>query len=160
MTLRKCLKVVCPTACAVCLAAGYVLAGKAAGAAPVALVWLAWLFAARWPTSLMLAASVGLAAAGLCVGASPHLMLPGATLALASWDIARWDSFIASGLSIDIESRLEQKHYTSLALALVPGLLAAMAGQLIHLQIPFGVVVIVALLALLGIDRIWHLARV
>jgi hypothetical protein len=159
MALRKLLKLACPIACAVCLAAGYASAGQWVGLALAALVWGAWHFGAQWPPTLMLIASVTLAAAGLVVGASALWMLPGAALALASWDLAHWDSFLADDLPAEVESRLERKHYTCLALALVPALLAAAAGQFIRFQIPFGVLVAVALLALLGLDRIWAWVR-
>ncbi len=104
----------------------------------------------------MLIVSVTVAAAGLVFGASALWMLPGATLALASWDLAHWDGFLAGGLPAEVESRLEQKHYAYLALALAPALLVAVAGQFLRIQIPFGVLLAVALLALLGLDRLWR----
>ncbi len=155
MATRKLLKLACPIACAVFLAAGFASAGLWLGVPLAALVWAAWHFGAKWPPTLMLVPSVVVAAAGLVFGASALWMLPGATLALASWDLAHWDSFLAGGLPAEVESRLERKHYACLALALVPALLVAAAGQFLRLQIPFGVLVAVALLALLGLDRIW-----
>jgi len=155
MALRRLLKLACPTACAVCLAAGYSLARQWLGLGLVVLVWLAWLFAANEPPSIKLIASVGLAAAGLSAGASPLWMLPGAALALASWDLAHWEKSLGGGLPAEAERRLERKHYACLALAVGPALLAAVAGQFIRFQIPFGVLVAVALLALLGLDRIY-----
>jgi hypothetical protein len=159
MTLRKLLKLMCPTACAVCLAAGYAVAGTWIALALVALVWVAWLFTADWPPSVLLAASVGLAAGGLVVGASPVLMITAGSLALASWDVVRWDGFLAGHVSVEIETRLERKHYTSLALAVGAGLLAAIAGRLLHFPLPFVGLVAVVLLAFLGLDRIWRLVE-
>jgi len=155
MAMRKLLKLACPIASAVCLAAGYASAGLWLGVLLAALVWAAWHFGAKWPPTLMLIGSVAVAAVGVGAGASALWMLPGATLALAGWDLAHWDSFLGDDMPAEVESRLERKHYASVALALVPALLVAAAGQFIRLQIPFGVLVAVALVALLGLDRIW-----
>ncbi len=155
MATRKLLRLACPIACAVCLAAGFASAGLWLGLPLAALVWAAWHFAVKWSPTLMLIISVAVAAAGLVFGASALGILPGATLALACWDLAHWDSFLGKDLPAEVESRLERKHYAFLALALAPALLVAAAGQFLRLQIPFGVLVAVALLALLGLDRIW-----
>jgi len=155
MATRKLLKLACPIACAICLAAGYASAGQWLGVPLAALVWAAWYFGAKWPPTPLLIGSVTVAAVGLVAGASALWMLPGATLALAGWDLAHWDSFLGDDMPAEVESRLERKHYASVALALVPALLVAAAGQFLRLQIPFGVLVAVALAALLGLDRIW-----
>jgi hypothetical protein len=155
MALRKFLMRLFPTACAAGLAAGYVLAGQGLMVVPVVLVWLGWLFPAQCPVSILLAASVALAAGGVWAGAAPFLMWSAATLALASWDMVRWDSFLAGDLPVEAGTRLERKHYICLALALGPALLAAVAGRLIQIQTPFGGLVAIVLLAFLGLDRIW-----
>ncbi len=155
MEMRKLLKLACPIACAVCLAAGYASAGQWLGVPLAALVWAAWHFGAKWPPTLMLIASVVVAAGGLVAGASAQWMVLSTTLALASWDLAHWDSFLVGDMPAEVERRLEQKHYACLALALVPALLVAVAGPSLRLEIPFGILVAVALLALLGLDRIW-----
>jgi hypothetical protein len=159
MTLRKILKLAYPTACAACLAAGYALAGRWVALAPVTLIWLAWLFAKQWSPMATLMASVALAAGGLWLGASPFLMTPAAALALASWDAIHWDGLLGGDLASEIEARLERRHYAFLALALGPALLAAVAGQLIHIQLPFGGLIVIVLLALLSLDRIWSLVK-
>ncbi len=155
MAMRKLLKLASPIACAVCLAAGYASAGLWLGVPLAALVWAAWHFGAKWPPTLMLIGSVTVAAAGLVAGASALWMLPSATLALAAWDLTHWDSFLGGDMPAEVESRLERKHYASLALGLAPALLVAAAGQFFRIQISFGVLVAVALLALVGLDRIW-----
>jgi hypothetical protein len=159
MTMRRLLKQICPTASAACLVAGYALTGTWVALVPVGLVWLAWLFAASWLASFMLAASVALAAGGLWLGASPFLMIPAAALGLASWDLVGWDDFLPSGLSGAVEARLERKHYTCLALALGPSLLVALVGHLLQFPIPFGGLLALALLLFLGVDRIWSLVK-
>jgi hypothetical protein len=122
-------------------------------------VWVTWLFAGTSVAPFFLAVAVGLAAVGLGLGASPYLMLPGVTLALVSWDLMRWDAFVAGeGLPLNM-TRLARKHYAALALALVPSLLIAIVGQQVRFSIPFGVLIGVVALALLGLDRVWRLVR-
>ena len=159
MARRRILKLLYPTACAACLAVGYALAGKWLALALAVIVWLAWRLAGGRMPSVVLAVSVAAAAAGSGLGASPFLMLPAATLALASWDAVRWDAFLAGELPAEVEARLERLHSANLALALGPALLVATAGRLIHFQILFGVLAVLALLALLGLDRLWRLLR-
>ena len=159
MTSFRLLKFVCPAAFAACLGAGYALAGQWAGLLLAGLIWLAWLFAASWPPSLLLAASVAASAGGVWVGASPFLMIPAATLALASWDLVRWYGFLAGHVPEDVKARLERRHYACLALAIGPALLAAVAGSTLRFELPFGGLVAVVLLALLGLDRLWGRIR-
>jgi len=159
MRLRKFLRVIYPIACAACLAAGYALAAQWLALVLAAIVWLAWRLTADRLPSVVLTVSVGAAAAGLVLGASPFLMIVAATLALAGWDAVRWDDFLAGDVSIEVETRLERMHSANLVLALGLALLAAMAGRLIHFQILFGILVGVVLLALLGLDRLWGLLK-
>lgn len=158
MTPQRRLKLACSTACALCLAAGFALAGKWVGAGLAGLVWLGWLFAAGWPPSILLTASVALAAGGVWAGAPPLLMLPAATLALAGWDVARWEAFL-DGASPAVAARSSRRHYACLALALGPALLVAWAGGLVHFQLPFAVLVFLVALALLGLNRLWGLIK-
>ncbi len=159
MRLRKLLKVMYPAGCVACLAAGYALAGQWLALVLAAIVWLAWRLAADRLSSIVLAMSVGAAAAGLILSASPFLMLPAAALALAGWDAVHWDGFLVGNVPVEVETRLERMHGASLALALGPALLAAVAGRLIHFQVLFGVLVGLVLLALLGLDRLWSLLK-
>jgi hypothetical protein len=146
--------------CAACLAVGYALAGQWAALAAVLIALLAWLLARQglstWLSPAALVISVGLAAAGLFAGDSPTLMILSATLALASWDLVLLDHTLAGGSSAKTVTLLEKKHYQSLALALGLGLLAAVTGQMIRFQIPFGGMVLLVILALFSLDRLWR----
>ena len=155
MAIHRLLRFACPAALAACVGTGYALAGQWAGPALAGLIWLAWLFAASWPPALLLAVSVAASAGGVWVGASPFLMIPSAALALASWDLVRWDGFLAGAIPAEVKARLERRHYACLALAIGPALLAAVAGSLLRVELPFGGLVAVVLLALLGLDRLW-----
>ena len=155
MKLPKPQLLIWPTAWALCLAAGYIMIGQWALLVLAGLAWLGWVFTAAGSPSVMLAAVVGLAAAGACAGAPAALTIAGATLALAGWDALRWESFLMEDLPAETRARLGRRHLAWLALALVPGLLAALAGRLLQIQIPFGVLVAMAALAFLGLDRVW-----
>jgi hypothetical protein len=145
-------------ACISCLAVGYAIAGQWVALAAVLIVFLGWLRARQWLSSWLpvaaLVGAVGLAAAGLLVGAPPVLMILGATLALASWDLVRFDHSVTGDPSAKTIARLEKKHFESLALALGPGLLVAVAGRMIRFQIPTGVMILLVIVALLCLDRV------
>ncbi len=121
---------------------------------------LAWLFAIKWPfgflSSSALVFSVSLAAAGLLTGAMPLLMMLGAALALAGWDVVLWDRSLTNNSPSTSLTLIESKHYQSLALALGLGLLAIVAGRLVRFQIPFGWMVVLVILTLFSLERIWH----
>lgn len=160
MLLRKILKLVFPLACTACLAAGYAAAGKWIALPGVLLVLAAWLLAAlgrsgsfSW-VALML--SVGLAVGGLFASVPFLLMVLAATFALAGWDIVFFNNTLAPDLPAGSIRRLEERHYRSLIAALGLGLLAAAAGPAIRLQIPFGWMILLAILALLSLEGIWR----
>lgn len=149
--------------CVTCLAVGYGLVGQWLALSGSLLALPAWLFGYQWRSrSLFLAAllfSVGLAAAGLFAGASPALMMVSATLALAGWDGMLLDLSLADHIPANPVSLFEKNHFQSLALALVSGLLAAIAGQMLRFRIPFGGLVLLVILALLSLERVWRTLR-
>jgi hypothetical protein len=93
---------------------------------------------------------------GLLLAAGPELMILSAALALAGWDLLLWEHALPADLPAAMLSRLAVSHYRSLALALALGLLAALAGGLLRLQLPFGVLIFLVLLALVSLDRLWR----
>lgn len=156
MTLQRFLKWGTLTTGVICLITGYGLIGRWVLLAAAGLVWLAGVLAARW-SMVVFVVLVGLAAVGICVGAWPTLMILGATLALSSWDLANSEDFVADGLPAETTAQFEWRHHTYLALALGSGLLAALIGRQVSFQLPFGILVLLAVLVLLGIDQIWRL---
>ncbi len=160
MPFRKILRLVFSILCVTSLGLGYATTRTWIAIFVVVLTLLAWLSAIQWPVGLLaylaLVVSVGLAAAGVLTGATPLWMLLGAALALASWDMVLWNRTSAdNSLTLSL-TLFESKHYQSLALALGPGLLAVVAGRLLHFQIPFGWMVVVVILALFSLERIWR----
>jgi len=158
LTMQRLFKWGALTACVLCLAAGDALVGQWILLALAGLAWLVGVLAAGW-FGVVFLALVGLAAAGVCAGAWPTLMILSATFALAGWDLAHWESFVAAGLPVETRARFEWRHYAFLTLALGLGTLAAIFGREVSFQLPFGVLVVLAVLLLLGVDRVLHFAK-
>lgn len=160
--LWKILRLVCPIAYALCLTIAYAQVGQWLVLGIVLLTFFIWLFTHWRPSSELsttaLVISVGLAAAGLLAGTLPFLMMLGATFALASWDLALWEHtqsgiFNSPAKTVVLFGR---RHFQSLALALGLGLLAALAGPIIHFQLPLGGMILLVIAALFSLDRVWH----
>jgi hypothetical protein len=158
MTLQRFVRWGTLTAGVICLTTGYGLVGRWGLLALAGLAWLAGVVAASWSMAVFVVL-VGLAAVGICVGARPTLMILGAALALASWDLVNWEDFVADGLPADTSAQFEWRHHTYLALALGSGLLVVIIGQLVSFQLPFGILVLLVALVLLGVDQMWRLVR-
>jgi hypothetical protein len=158
MTLQRFLKWGTLTVGVVCLALGCGLVGQWGLLAAVGLAGLAGILLAGW-SAVAFVVLVGLAAVGICEGAWPILMILGATLALASWDLSNWEGFVADGLPDETAAWIEWRRYTYLALALGSGLLVTIVGRLVSFQLPFGVLMLLAALVLLGVDQTWRLVK-
>jgi hypothetical protein len=137
----------------VCLAAAFGTAGLWVPACLVPLPAVLLLFHRRirggWAAPLFLVVMMGAAAAGAMVGASAFLLIPGAALALAAWDLADFHRFVRSGRSPQPAAALERRHALSLAKAISVGLLAAVGGASLALRIPFIVMFLLVILDLL-----------
>jgi hypothetical protein len=156
MLWRKILKLVFPIAGLVCLTAGFAGIGRWIFLPGVLLALLAWLAAFKWrfgffPTAALVL-SVGLAAVGLLMSAPPVWMIPGATFAFAGWDIILFQNDRSDDSPVPRADPLEKRHYRNLATALGLGLMVAMAGSTIRIQIPFGWMILLAAAALLGLE--------
>ena len=159
MALRKTFLVVCLVASALCLAVGYGLAGQWLGAVMALMTGLAWWLARKYPTAelphICLLASTCLGVVGLLTGASPGLMIGGAAVALAVWDLLLLDVALGRDSSGEQTRRYEAKHLQSLALALGIGLSGVFLGRLLRLEVSFFVVVFFVALAVFGLARAW-----
>jgi hypothetical protein len=158
LTSQRLLKLGCLTVGVVCLAAGYIMVGQWVLLAITVLAWLVAVFAPGW-FGIMFITLIGLAAAGVCAGAWPPLMILSATLALAGWDLASWEGFVEAGLHPETLARFEWKHYVYLTFALGSGLLVALLGRQVSIQLPFGILVVLAILVFLGMDRVLRFVK-
>ncbi len=156
--VRKLAKLGFLTIAVACLATGDALVRQWGLVALAVLAWITGVLAAGWFTAVFIAI-VSLAATGVWAGAWPPLMILGATLALASWDLANWEDFMANGLPVETVPRIERGHYASLALALGGGMVIVMIGRLVSFHFPFGFLAIVATLAMVGVDQLWRLFK-
>jgi hypothetical protein len=142
-----------------CLAGGYAMAGKWAGAAVAILAGTAWLlvrkYRAGWILFLCLLVSVVLAVAGLLTGSPAILMICGSAFALAAWDLLLFNSAMGNSSPDEQTRQYENSHLQTLALALGSGLLVALLGRLLSLKIPFLLLAIFITLAMFGLERVW-----
>jgi hypothetical protein len=156
MSGRTILKLVFPAACLICLAAGYASAGLWIALPAVLPAGSAWLSACKWRSAffpaLGLASSVGLAAAGSLLSVPPAWMMLAATFALASWDAILFRQLPAGAWPAETFRLHEARHFRSLASALGIGLAAAAAGPLLSIRISFWWMMLLAALALAGLE--------
>jgi hypothetical protein len=160
MLWRKILKLVFPIACLVCLTVGFAGIGRWIVLLGVLLALPAWLAAFKWgsgffPTTALVL-SIGLAAVGLLLSVSPVWMIVGATFAFAGWDIVLFQNNLCDDSPDQGVDPLEERHYRNLTMALGLGLLVAVAGSVIRIQIPFGWMILLAAIALLGLEGLWR----
>jgi hypothetical protein len=152
----------CAIASAACLGLGLVAMGQRAllGGGLALAIWLcAYKWPAGWLSAAALLLSVAAAAGGMAAGAAPLWMLLSATLALASWDLARLAHDLAGSLPSPAVRLLEQRHYASLALALGSGLLIAAVGRALRFQLSFWVIFMLVIALLYSLDRVWRTMR-
>ena len=103
--------------------------------------------------SILLFEYVFLAALGLVLHLSPYLLIVGSAFALAGWELARfWLKLRDAPMRLQ-DQPLEALHNRDLALAIGVGLLLALVGLNIRLQLPFGLIAVLALLAAYGLYR-------
>jgi hypothetical protein len=163
MAFRKTLLLLCLVASAACLAVAYCLVGRRGGACAVILPGVVCLFRSRipgrWLPPAFLSSMFCAAAVGLIAGASPHLMLPGAALALAAWDLMILDRLMTGSGSVHAARRLEMKHARSLFLALGLGLLSAEGGSLLSLRLPFLVMLLLVICVVYSLSRVFRSLR-
>jgi hypothetical protein len=105
--------------------------------------------------SILLVAYIFLAVLGLLIQLSPYLMMIGCSLALVSWESALFSIKVSdgSGLFRQNYQPLETLHMRDLIIVTSIGLLLGLMGVNFHLHLPFGVVAILALLAIYGFYR-------
>ena len=160
MPVRKILALIFPLASLTCLAGGYLAAGQWLALPGLLVALLAWLLVWKWPFRWLplagLLLTVGLSAGGVFAGASPVLMILSVPFALAGWDLLLWNLALSASSPAAPSTLLARSHYISLAWAVGLGLLLALAGRLLRLQLPFGVLLFLVLLALLSLERLFH----
>ncbi len=147
----------CTTVSLVCLIAGFGLRGYWAIYFLLPVIPVYWFLtrkvSARITISILFFMYVLLAAAGLFTGVSPYFMLIGCACALAAWESTQFLLNFKHGSAAPADPRLERIHNQDLFLAIGSGLLLGLLGLNIHFQLPFGVIALLAILAIYGLYR-------
>jgi len=153
MSLRKAVFLLCLASSTACLAVAFGIVGSWWG---VGLAILPCVFPlihgripARWLPRVYLVSMFCAAAVGMVTGATPHLILPGAVLALAVWDLMNQDRAMAG-------SGCEKKHARSLSLALCLGLLVAEGGLMVSLPLPYPIMLLLVILLVFCVSRVFR----
>jgi hypothetical protein len=135
-----------------CLSLGTSLAGDWVGAAAAVLILgLALVFRRRsipWMPSLLLGLYTLAAALGLLRESSPLLLLNGLVFALGAWDLDHAALALSGSASSGFGQEVQRRRLLLSAGILGLSLLLVTAGQMLHIRLPFGVVLLLALAAL------------
>jgi hypothetical protein len=144
---------------AVALALGYGLGGLWTWMPIIVALALLWLIGHwrgwGWTSSLGLVFTATVAAAGLLLGVAAGWMLLGLVAALAAWALDSFRQRLRSVESVAVQARrdLERRHIQRLLAVAGLGLLLAAVVLGIKLELKFGVVLLLGLLAILGLGQ-------
>jgi hypothetical protein len=159
MRIREIFFFICLIISALCLAAGYGIAGQWIGAVVAIMVGLTWLLARKYPATwlpfICLVASVGLAVVGRLTGSSPLLMICGSGVALAAWDLIILNDALGSNSPGEQTRQYENRHLQSLVLVLGSALFVSLLGRFVNLHIPSIALMLLIVLSIWGLDRVW-----
>ena len=146
---------VCAATATVCLSLAYLLSGYWL----IILVFLAmtlfWKLLKNGSifrtSSALLALFVVVAAIGVTVDLSTPLILIASTAALISWDLTNFVESVTDNQREETKRRLEGFHLRSLAVASSAGLLVSLIASYASFELPFGVMLLLGLIAMGGI---------
>ena len=102
-------------------------------------------------SSALLALFVVLAAIGVTVDLSTPLILIASTAALTNWDLTNFVHSVTDNQREEMKQRLENFHLRSLAVASSAGLLLSLITSYANFELPFGVALLLVLIAIGGI---------
>lgn len=143
------------------LCAAYIMAGRWPGALCAASLGGLWFLTRnhdqRWYSHIYLLLSLALAAAAIMTHAQPVPAILAAGLSLVTWDLNLLMYDLRSSLPKESTKRYEQRHLQSVAMASIVGLLIALMGRLVPLNLPFIVLVVLILLSLFALDKFWRI---
>jgi hypothetical protein len=135
-----------------CLGAAFVVAGAVIPACLVVLPGVLLLFSGKtrggWAGWVFLAAMTIAAAAAALLKAPAPLVVPGAALALAAWDLAQLDRSLRKNGADDGEAAVRRRHLLSLGRAVGLGLIFGAGGYALSLPIPFPLMLLMVVLDL------------
>lgn len=155
MNFRSTVFYICLIVSTGCLSAGYVLAGYLVIIPVLLTMLLLWAFAKRgvvsWLASSLFLGYIIFSAIGVIVNLPVVLMIIACTFALVSWDLIQFEQGMTEQPMRKTRASLEKYHLPSLTLAAFTGLLFAFMSTYIHLQLSYGVIVFLVLIAVGGL---------
>ena len=153
----------CLYAASALLAAGFGLAQRWPGLALAVLVGVGWLAARRlswnWLINALLGAFTALSAASLLSGVSPALAIAASAAALAAWELSAQENPPRDEPARALAVGYLRARRVWLAAAVGLGLLLAEAGLFLRFAMPFGVLLLAALLVLFGFYQFYRYSR-
>jgi hypothetical protein len=99
-----------------------------------------------WAAAGLLVVHLLLGAFGITSSVSVMLMIISSTSALILWDLVQFDQRLAGHMPDSTDMSVEKYHLQSLAAAASAGMILAVVGAYITLQLTFGVVVLLTLM--------------
>ncbi len=109
--------------------------------------------------TILLLVDILLSAAGSLTGGPPYFFLIGCSCALAAWESAHFLLNFPGASKVGTDTRLETIHNRDLALAIGAGFFLGVLGLNIKFNLPFGIIVVLALLIVYGLYRAFELSR-
>lgn len=141
-------------AAAALLTAGFLAVGLLAGAVVVVVLALLWVLALwrgwRWLIALAWGAMTFTAAVSLFAGVASLFAVGSITAALLSWEVRRFDIFLASAARVEGEAALARQYWLRLVVVLVLGVALAALPGLLQIDFGFAVALPLACLSVLG----------
>ena len=153
--MNRVFRSICLILAAALLAGGYALDSSWVGAAAVLTLAACWGIGRRfhwnWLHSALLAGYGIAAAGGILLGISAHWMIAGCAFGLAGWELASEDWVPTNDPALPWRILLWRKTLPSLAGSVGLGLLAAEILLLVRVSVPFGVMLLAALLGIVSL---------
>jgi hypothetical protein len=112
-------------------------------------LWRGW----GWYLSILLVLYIVSAAAGFYVEVLPAWSLLGALAILLAWDLEHFASRIKKAARVESIASLTRAHLGRLGAVSLTSLLLVMLTYLIQVRLTFGIAVLLALLAILGLSQ-------
>jgi hypothetical protein len=148
----------CIAACSLALAGGFLIGDLPAPAAALLAFGAFWLAAKRirwaWVSTLGLILTAAAAGGGLLLGLPASWLLPGALGGLLAWDLAAFEGRLRLADPADDLAGLERRHLAWLLPTAAVGLLLSSAAATFRMQISFGWLLLLALIAAVGLMRL------
>jgi hypothetical protein len=119
-----------------------------------------WLLSRKYETrivaSLALIVTVGLAVTGIALGYSGWLLIASAAFGLAAWDVLLMGAKTRDSWDDSDWASYRDDHLKTCLLVVVGGLVLALLGRQINLQIPFVVMMGLVIIGVYLMGRVWR----